>query len=126
MKTLMKNLAALQVLEFGQDPTRRRSPHIDELRAQIPQSVLAHYDRLMARGKKAVVVVHGQICSGCHMRVPLASIMTLRHAEDIQLCDNCGRYLCLADEEETPAAPVKGRSGKAVAQRAPRPRRSTS
>jgi hypothetical protein len=126
MKTLMKNLAALQSLELGQASSGRKSPRIKELRAQIPASVLAHYDQLMARGKKGVATVHNQVCAGCHMRVPLASIMTLRHGENIQLCNNCGCYLCLGEEEEAHAPPVKAKSGKPIAKRATRKPRSTS
>ena len=40
--------------------------------------------------------------SGCHMRVPVAVVANLMRAEDIHICDNCGRYLHLASETENP------------------------
>ena len=75
-----------------------------ELRAKIPSQILAHYDRLVARGKKGLAAVRGQVCSGCHMQVPLGVVMTLKHGDDIQLCESCGRYLFLPPALETEAA----------------------
>ena len=75
-----------------------------ELRAKIPSQILGHYDRLVARGKKGVAALRGQVCSACHMQVPLGVVMNLRHAQDIQLCENCGRYLYLPPEGEAEAA----------------------
>ena len=49
-----------------------------------------------------------QVCTGCHMRLPMAVIMTLMRGHDIQLCDSCGRYLYLPDPEAAkPAEPEK-------------------
>jgi hypothetical protein len=31
------------------------------------------------------------------MQVPLGVVMTLKRGQDIQLCENCGRYLYLPD-----------------------------
>jgi hypothetical protein len=114
MKQLMKTLVELQTLEFGQKPTKTTAAPIAKLRSKIPDNVLGHYDRLMARGKKGVAAVRNQNCAGCHMSVPLAVVMTLKHADDIQLCDNCGRYLYLPDEEEAPQPPAKVKPKKAA------------
>jgi predicted nucleic acid-binding Zn-ribbon protein len=111
MKDLLQSLIQLQSFEFGDD----RGPKVEgakaELRAKIPAQILAHYDRLIARGKKGVAVVRGQVCSECHMQVPLGVVMTLRHGQDIQLCESCGRYLCLPpgwdSEPAKPAAAPK-------------------
>jgi predicted nucleic acid-binding Zn-ribbon protein len=73
------------------------------LRAKIPSQILAHYDRLVARGKKGLAAVRGQVCSGCHMQVPLGVVMTLKRGEDIQLCESCGRYLYLSPAVEKEA-----------------------
>ncbi|HUB87294.1 MAG TPA: C4-type zinc ribbon domain-containing protein [Verrucomicrobiae bacterium] len=79
---------------------------IFELRNTIPAQILGHYDRLVARGKKGIAAVRHQTCTGCHMNVPLAVVLALQHGEDIQLCENCGRYLYL-DETPEPAKPEK-------------------
>ena len=73
----------------------------DELRAKIPPQVLGHYDRLVVRGKKGVAVVRNQVCTGCHMKLPIGTINTLMQNQDIQLCDTCGRYLYLPDPAES-------------------------
>ena len=103
MKDLLQNLVKLQSLEFGGvDP--KNATVVAELRAKVPSQILGHYDRLLARGKKGIVPVRNQVCAGCQMRLPIAVVATLMRAEDIQLCDTCGRYLYLAPAE--PVAPV--------------------
>ena len=76
----------------------------------------------MVRGKKGIIAVRNQVCTGCHMKLPLAVVMTLMKQEDIQLCDTCGRYLYLPEEpaappaEPPPAKPAvkRGRKKKAA------------
>jgi predicted nucleic acid-binding Zn-ribbon protein len=103
MKELLQNLIQLQSLEFGGDEKEKVKADLAELRAKIPSQILAHYDRLVARGKKGLAAVRGQVCSGCHMQVPLGVVMTLKRGEDIQLCESCGRYLFLPPAVETEA-----------------------
>ena len=104
MKALIQNLIQLQTLEFGGVKDKSVEASLAELRAKIPSQILAHYDRLVARGKKGLAAVRGQVCSGCHMQVPLGVVMTLKHGDDIQLCESCGRYLFLPPAVETDAA----------------------
>lgn len=118
MNDLLTNLAQLQALELKEIKEKNAEALIQELRAQIPAQILAHYDRLMARGKKGITAVRNQVCAGCHMRLPTAVIMTLLHEQDIQLCDNCGRYLYLPDRE---GATVAGPTAEPPP--APKPRR---
>jgi predicted nucleic acid-binding Zn-ribbon protein len=116
MKELLHNLIQLQSLEFGGVKDKNMEAALAELRAKIPSQILAHYDRLVARGKKGLAAVRGQVCSGCHMQVPLGVVMTLKHGEDIQLCESCGRYLFLPPVEtaaaEPPASPKPERKTK--------------
>jgi len=111
MNELLQNLIKLQAIEFEETTEKLAGATVEELRGKIPPQILGHYDRLVARGKKGVTAIRGDNCSSCHLRVPLGAIMTLKRGEDIQLCENCGRYLYLADtaEKETtpPAPPVK-------------------
>jgi predicted nucleic acid-binding Zn-ribbon protein len=104
MKELLQNLIQLQSLEFGGDEKEKVGAAMAELRAKIPSQILAHYDRLVARGKKGLAAVRGQVCSGCHMQVPLGVVMTLKRGQDIQLCEICGRYLYLPPTVETKVA----------------------
>ena len=104
MKVLLQNLIQLQSLEFGGGENENRAASLAELRARIPSQILGHYDRLVARGKKGLAAVRGQVCSGCHIHLPLGVVMALRHGQDILRCENCGRYLYLPPTEKTEAA----------------------
>jgi predicted nucleic acid-binding Zn-ribbon protein len=103
MKALLQNLIQLQSLESGGVKDKNVEASMAELRAKIPSQILAHYDRLVARGKKGLAAVRGQVCSGCHMQVPLGVVMTLKRGQDIQICESCGRYLYLPPAVETKA-----------------------
>jgi len=105
MNELLKNLLRLQAIEFEETTEKKSGTTIAELRGKIPPQILGHYDRLVARGKKGVTAVRGENCSSCHIRVPIGAIMTLRRGEDIQLCENCGRYLFLTEIPEVETAP---------------------
>jgi len=118
MNDFLQNLLKLQALQF--DETTEKSPQakIAELRSKIPAPILAHYDRLVARGKKGVAVVRNQVCGGCHMKLPIGTINTLMQGHDVQLCDTCGRYLYLPDPAETQFV-----EAIAAAKPAPKPRK---
>src|SRR5208337_1432878 len=101
MNALLQNLIKLQGLEFGEIKEKNAEATIAELRGKIPPQILGHYDRLVAKGKKGVAAVRNQVCTGCHMHVPIGVVATLRHDTDIQLCESCGRYLYLSDTTDT-------------------------
>ena len=103
MKALLQNLIQLQTLQSSGVKDKSAEASLAELRAKIPSQIIAHYDRLVARGKKGLAAVRGQVCSGCHMQVPLGVVMTLKRGDDIQICESCGRYLYLPTAVETEA-----------------------
>lgn len=118
MNEPMQNLLQLQTLEFSERQDKNTAALIAKLRGKIPAQIIGHYDRLRVRGKKGLAAVINQVCTGCHMRLPLAVIMTLKHEQDIQLCDTCGRYLYLPDEAAIAPAGENAHAAKPV--RAPR------
>ena len=86
---------------------------IRELRAKIPEPILAHFDRMIALGRKGVAPVRHGVCSACHIRVSIGTLACLVYPKDLYLCDSCGCYLLLESEEidslaesSTPAAAV--------------------
>jgi len=95
MKAPFQNLLKLQELQFGDAKNGTVEAAISELRRKIPLPILEHYDRMTVRGKTGVAAVRHQVCMGCHMRIPIGAILTLMHDDDIQVCENCGRYLYL-------------------------------
>lgn len=104
MNALLQNLIKLQSLQFGEVKDKNAEATTAELRSKIPPQILGHFDRLVARRKKGVAIVRNQVCTGCHMHLPLGVIMALKHAQDIQLCESCGRYLYLPPAEKTEVA----------------------
>jgi predicted nucleic acid-binding Zn-ribbon protein len=109
MNVLLQNLVKLQSLESEKITGKAANPAIAELRGKIPPQILGHYDRLVAHGKKGLAAVRDQVCTGCHMHLPIGVVTTLMHDDDIQLCDNCGRYLYLAEpaKADVPKPTVK-------------------
>ncbi|HKW30345.1 MAG TPA: C4-type zinc ribbon domain-containing protein [Verrucomicrobiae bacterium] len=122
LNELLQSLIKLQSLEFSEVEDKDTEAAITELRAKIPSQILGHYDRLVAKGKKGITTVRDQVCTGCHMRVPIGGIMALKHGEDLQLCENCGRYLYLLPATE--AAPAKSAEPAAKPKPARKPRKS--
>ena len=104
MNDLLQYLLKLQALKFGEGTEKNIGVSEVELRAKVPVQILAHFDRLIARGKKGVAIVRNQVCTSCHMSVPIGVIVTLRQGQDIQLCETCGRYLYLPPDVETAVA----------------------
>jgi hypothetical protein len=115
MNELMQNLLKLQALDFKESAEPDMEKRVAELRGKIPAPILGHYDRLMVRGKKGTAAIRNQVCTGCHVQVPRGTVLTLMHGDDIQICENCGRYLYLAEPAESAppaAAPEKSKLRK--------------
>jgi len=105
MNAILQTLLKLQNIEFGPRTGSTHETETAALRAVIPQSMLDHYDRFRARGKKGVALVVNQVCGGCHMGVTIAKLTTVMRGTDAQRCENCGRFLCLpAPAAATPVA----------------------
>ena len=107
MKDILQNLYTLQTLDLS--GLRANSPQATALRAGIPDGMLANYDRARARGKKGIALVRNHVCTNCRMQVPVAVTASLK-AGMIQVCGNCGLYLCLPrpDEQAAPAPVASG------------------
>lgn len=105
---VIQRLLELQELEKGPKaaaPEARRSA--ETIRKEIPEQILAHYDRLIAHGKKAVVLVRRAtgVCTGCQMKLASGNYAALLRDDDIGMCDTCGRYLVMEPEAPASATP---------------------
>jgi predicted nucleic acid-binding Zn-ribbon protein len=116
MKTvteIMESLITLQDLQLKRSrQTTASREEISKLRGNIPEGVLVHFDRLLARGKKGVAIARNGCCSECHLKISSGTWANLPHRSDIHLCASCGRYLHLppqtaTDLPEAPPAPAK-------------------
>ena len=102
-----QHLSRLQAVEFGEVTGKAIAKQAAELRTLIPLPILAHYDRLRVRGKKGLAAVRNQVCTGCHMSVPIGKITVIMRGDDIQLCENCGRYLYLPEPVEAATVEIE-------------------
>jgi predicted nucleic acid-binding Zn-ribbon protein len=69
-------------------------------RAELVESIdpkwLARYERAVQhRAGPAIVSVEGKTCTGCHMALPPQSIQNVKRGQTIEICDFCGRFLCM-------------------------------
>ena len=117
MKVLMEAMLQIQELQMVGEKDPDTNPQLIKLRKEVPPPILAHFDRMLARGKKAVAVVRNRHCTSCRMSVPVGTIATLMRDEDIQVCGSCGRYLYLepipaAVAEPVPAPAAKKKRGR--------------
>ena len=125
MRKIMDGLLALQKLQFDDClRTPAKKLQVEKLRAEVPPPILAHYDRLTARGKKGLALARDGVCSECHLRITSAKVIGLTTAADVQLCDNCGRYLYLPEppavelpKVDLPPPPAVKRTSRKVARR---------
>ena len=65
-----------------------------KLAESIDEELLSLYDRLMkSKGGNAVVSADKGQCSGCHMKLVPATVISLQAEKEITQCENCGRIL---------------------------------
>ena len=102
MNALMQNLYKLQTLDLA--GLTGSAEEAAGLRAGLPQAMLANYDRARARGKKGIAPVRNHVCTNCRIQVPVAVSAALL-AGIIQVCPNCGLYLCLPEPDLNPVTP---------------------
>ena len=103
MHVVMEVLVELQKIEWGPDAESAAAmAAAEKLRTQVPAQILAHYDRLRARGKHGLALVRNHVCAECHVSVPIGTVLTVMTGQDIQLCGNCGRYLYVEADAAAP------------------------
>jgi hypothetical protein len=101
MNVHIQVLAELQqLIDGGSGPaSKERYAAIERMRATVPSSVLSHFDRMIARGKKGVAFVRHGVCTECHLRIASGTVASLAVTPHLVLCETCGSYLMLAAEE---------------------------
>jgi predicted nucleic acid-binding Zn-ribbon protein len=70
---------------------------IGEMEESLPAQVRNRYRRLAGRTERTVVPVIGGTCYGCFVSIPTAVASDSDRNEEINHCDNCGRFLYLID-----------------------------
>jgi len=82
-------------------------PKSAELRAKVPAPILAHFDRLVAQGRKAVAEARNGICGACHLRMPASEALSSPHDNDLHVCAHCGAYLIFPTVEPVAVEPKR-------------------
>jgi predicted nucleic acid-binding Zn-ribbon protein len=107
----MEKLLALQEFQLQTKALSVESKaKILKLRESVPAPILVHFDRLIARGQRAVALARNGVCTECHLRITSGTLAGLAGTTNVHLCDNCGRYLFLPENEllsPTDSPPIK-------------------
>ena len=116
MRKVMEQLLALQNLQFDdRSRTSGSKAEMEKLRDKVPTPILAHYERLVLRGKKGVAIARAGVCSECHLRIPGGKLANMSGTpNEVHLCDNCGRYLYQLEAEPVGFAETKTLPGAAI------------
>ncbi len=120
---IRQRLVQLNRLEDQLEASRRRrngclddEALIESLRANISPSLLVHHDRLRSRGRQSVAEVRQGVCSGCHMGLPIGTVSAVKRQSTLLRCENCSRFIFLAEEEfvaaPQPAPPKEASPGQ--------------
>lgn len=76
-----------------QDAVNVLEEKVHELVERLDPQVRTRYRRLSSRGMRVVVPVLQGICYGCFMAVPTAWASETERNAQIDVCENCGRFL---------------------------------
>jgi len=98
---------AQRQLNEGSNAGKSIAAEIASLRNLLPTSILAHHDSLRVRGKPSIAPVSRGVCGGCHLALPRGRVADLRREPDnLNVCDNCGVFIYLAEEQPPQADPA--------------------
>ena len=65
-----------------------------ELADKMDEDVLDQFERLfVSKGDSAIVAVEHGVCTGCHMKLTIATIKAAEAGKEIVSCEQCGRIL---------------------------------
>lgn len=66
----------------------------------IEPALMFKFERIIRNKKgKGIVPVHGLVCQGCHMILPMQFVNRVRKSEEIEFCPYCSRILYYEDVE---------------------------
>lgn len=74
-----------------------------EIAPQVDDELRAHYERVAARRRPALVPVSGEICPGCRVGIPPQILVDLISGERVAACESCKRILVHASQLAPPA-----------------------
>jgi len=70
----------------------------EQLAAQVPESILPLYQRLMkTKAGMAVAPLDEGKCGGCHMKLIASTVVAVQTGKELTRCEDCGRILYVAE-----------------------------
>ncbi|MBD5560915.1 MAG: hypothetical protein HDQ87_11330 [Clostridia bacterium] len=87
-------------LQAGRGDLRKRRQIVDQAAQQVPRELLDRYRRIKQHRPNPVAYLKNKRCQGCNMEVPSGVLQDLQSGDRIVVCENCGRILLVAPEEE--------------------------
>ncbi len=108
LETLIRLEKLTQQYEKEDQKTNLRK-QINNLRAELPESLLRRFDHLAERGRLPIAQVsESGGCGSCHMKLPLADVLRIRSSSHVlPICPFCGCVLyapaATTEEKETTA-----------------------
>lgn len=97
MNRPLNALRRIHELETNLEGTEPAPGEIQRLEEGLEPRLVARYRQARARhGESALSESNDNVCSGCYVRQP---IVPKRLAQDICMCENCGRILYDPDAE---------------------------
>jgi uncharacterized protein len=65
-----------------------------ELAEKVDEDLLSRFERLFAsKGDSAIVAIEHGVCTGCHMKLTIATVKAAESGKEIVSCEQCGRIL---------------------------------
>jgi len=65
-----------------------------ELSEKMDEDLLGRFERLFAsKGDSAIVAIEHGVCTGCHMKLTIATVKAAESGKEIVSCEQCGRIL---------------------------------
>ncbi|MBN2859768.1 MAG: DNA-binding protein, partial [Sphaerochaetaceae bacterium] len=75
----------------------------------IDESILFKFERIIKnKAGVGIVPIHGIVCQGCHMTLPVQFVNDVRKNEEFKFCPYCSRVLFYEEVEEGGAASSSG------------------
>jgi predicted nucleic acid-binding Zn-ribbon protein len=65
----------------------------EEIREEISENNIQHYDRLFMKFGRAIAPVNHGICYGCFMQLPTQFVQESSQNEGVGVCPKCRRFL---------------------------------
>ena len=91
---------ALQEEVFGikvEEAVAELDRKIEEMENSLEPRIRARYQRLAGKRTRAVVPVIRGTCYGCFVSIPTAVASDADRNQELNFCDNCGRFLYMVD-----------------------------